>query len=60
VTDAHQQKFSVWLKRYEDNSREFSICNSVEQLGNAKMNESAQKILQIHNKYVLNEGKKLA
>lgn len=57
---ASKQRFETWLEIYEDRSKEFGVCNLVDEFGPVESIATAQTIIQIHDEYVLNAGKRLA
>ena len=56
-----ERRYLSWLQDYERKGKDYGVCRLVDELGNAKVAESVQAVLQMHDKHVLNpNGKALA
>lgn len=53
-----EEKHLRWLQVYEDKAKDYGVCQLVEEFGDGKIEKSALKILQLHDKYVLNLNSK--
>jgi len=54
---AQQSAFTSWLQVYEKNSDKYAVCYKVMQLGKHPIPEDIDKIISLHDDYVLKRGK---
>ena len=57
--DDQEQLFDQWLNEYEKKSTRYSVCTLIETLGDAPINPTVEKILKIHDEYVLDSSSKV-
>jgi hypothetical protein len=57
LSSEHQAAFSQWLRNYEVLSEKYAVCYKIEQLGKNYISATDDKILALHDAYVLKPGK---
>jgi len=56
--EAEQKRFKEWLAEYERQSVQYKVCERVEQLGNERLSPTEQRIVDLHDSYVLESAEK--
>ena len=55
-----QKRFKDWLNQYESKSKSYSVCKLVAEQGSVTMSEEVRLIVDLHDKYVVDDDKPLA
>jgi hypothetical protein len=57
VNAEQQSLFEIWREGYEENSEKYAVCYKVEQLGKRYVSADIDKIISLHDDYVLKQKK---
>lgn len=56
-SEQQQSFFAEWLQAYEKNSEQYAVCYKIMQLGKQVITSETDKIIALHDGYVLKNGK---